>query len=127
MLRDVSRVYALVVAALVLLVTGCDDETKKAASPKKPKGPPPPAQHFVTRPDLKPPVVKITTPATRTAPGYVFLGPKMVVAQAGPMIMDNRGQVVWFHPLKLTKGITDFRVQRYRGKQVLTCGADASR
>jgi len=120
MLRDVSRVYALVVAALVLLVTGCDDETKKAASPKKPKGPPPPAQHFVTRPDLKPPVVKITTPATRTAPGYVFLGPKMVVAQAGPMIMDNRGQVVWFHPLKLTKGITDFRVQRYRGKPVLT-------
>lgn len=120
MLRDVSRVYALAIAALALLVTGCDEEKKTAASPKKPKGPPPPAQHFVTRPDLKPPVVKITTPASRTAPGYVFLGPKMVVAQAGPMIMDNRGQVVWFHPLKLTKGITDFRAQRYRGKPVLT-------
>ncbi len=120
MLRDVIRVYALAVAALVLVVTGCDEEMKKAASPKKPKGPPPPAQHFVTRPDLKPPVVKITTPASHTAPGYVFLGPKMVVAQAGPMIMDNRGQVVWFHPLKLTKGVTDFRVQRYRDKPVLT-------
>jgi len=36
------------------------------------------------------------------------------------MIMDNQGQVVWFHPLKLTKGVTDFRAQRYRGKPVLT-------
>jgi hypothetical protein len=44
----------------------------------------------------------------------------MVVAQAGPMIMDNRGQVVWFHPLKYTKGVTDFRVQSYRGRPVLT-------
>jgi hypothetical protein len=44
----------------------------------------------------------------------------MAVRQAGPMIIDNRGQVVWFHPLKFTKGITDVRVQRYRGKPVLT-------
>ena len=36
------------------------------------------------------------------------------------MIMDNRGELVWFHPLKFTKGVTDFRVQRYRGKPVLT-------
>ena len=36
------------------------------------------------------------------------------------MIMDNRGQLVWFHPLKLTKGVTDFRTQRYHGKPVLT-------
>ena len=43
----------------------------------------------------------------------------MGVAQAGPMIMDNRGQVVWFKPLD-TRGVTDFRVQRYRGKPVLT-------
>jgi len=41
------------------------------------------------------------------------------VAQAGPLILDNRGHVVWFRPLD-TRGVTDFRVQRYRGKPVLT-------
>lgn len=111
----------IVASAVALLVAGCDDDKKKqAAAPKKPPGPLPPAQHFLSRPDLKPPIVEIRTPATRTAPGYLFLGPKMVVAQAGPMIMDNRGEVVWFHPLKFTKGITDFRVQQYRGRPVLT-------
>ncbi len=110
----------VLIAALVFLVAGCDDDKKKQAATKKPAGPPPPAQHFVSRPDLKPPVVQIRTPARGTAPGYVFLAPKMVVAQAGPMIMDNKGEVVWFHPLKFTKGVTDFRVQRYHGKPVLT-------
>jgi hypothetical protein len=107
---------ALVAAGLLLACTACDEEAKPQAAPK----PPPPSQHFRSRPDLKPPIVQIRTPARGTAPGYVFLAPKMVVAQAGPMIMDNRGQVVWFHPLKLTKGVTDFRAQRYRGKPVLT-------
>jgi hypothetical protein len=119
---------------LAFVVAGCDDGEKKqaaatatatattgaATTSEQPEGPPPPSQYFVSRPDLKPPVVKIRTPANGTAPGYIFLGPKMVVAQAGPMIMDNKGQVVWFHPLKKTKGITDFRVQRYKGKPVLT-------
>ena len=35
------------------------------------------------------------------------------------MIMDNRGEVVWFKPLN-TRGVTDFRVQHYLGKPVLT-------
>ena len=119
---------------LALVVAGCDNDGKKqaaatttgpsttgtTATTEKPEGPPPPAQTFVSRPDLKPPIVKILTAAKGTAPGYIFLGPKMVVQQAGPMIMDNKGQVVWFHPLKLTKGITDFRVQEYKGKPVLT-------
>jgi hypothetical protein len=60
--------------------------------------------------------VKVDVAAHDTAPGYIFLAPKMAVVQAGPMIMDNRGQLVWFHPLKLTKGVTDFRAQRYKGK-----------
>jgi len=108
--------------ALALAVAGCNghsakEPSKAAAMP----GPPPgPAQHFRSRPDLRPPVVKIRVAAHDTAPGYIFLAPKMAVAQAGPMIMDNRGQLVWFHPLKLTKGVTDFRAQRYRGKPVLT-------
>jgi hypothetical protein len=78
-----------------------------------------PSQHFVSRPDLRPPIVRIETPAHDVAPGYIFLAPKMAVAQAGPMIVDDKGNVVWFKPLD-TKGVTDFRVQRYQGKPVLT-------
>lgn len=120
MLVSVKRAASLLVV-LALLVSGCDEEKKKQAAPAKPKGPPPgPTQRFESRPDLKPPIVKIETPARGTAPGYVFFAPKLAVKQAGPMIMDNEGEVVWFHPLKQTKGITDFRVQQYRGKPVLT-------
>jgi hypothetical protein len=106
---------------LSLLLAGCDDKKKPSSRALREEARKPgPAQRFETRPDLKPPPVKINTPAKGTAPGYIFIGPKLAVHQAGPMIVDNRGQVVWFHPLKFTKGITDFRVQRYRGKPVLT-------
>ena len=40
------------------------------------------------------------------------------MAQEGTLIADNDGQVVWFHPVH--PGAADFRVQRYRGKPVLT-------
>jgi hypothetical protein len=63
--------------------------------------------------------VSVRTPAHGTAPGYVFVAPKKDVDQAGPLILDDRGQVVWFDPLE-THGVTDFRVQTYRSKPVLT-------
>jgi hypothetical protein len=78
-----------------------------------------PAQHFHSRPDLEPPTVRIDTPAHGTAPGYVFLAPKRHVVQAGPLILDDAGQVVWFRPLD-THAVTDLQVQRYRGRPVLT-------
>jgi hypothetical protein len=123
-----SRVkLAAFVALLAILVTGCSSGSGKkksaasqpAATTTAPTPKPGPTQHFFSRPDLKPPLVRIETAAHGTAPGYLFLAPKMVVAQAGPLIMDNRGEVVWFKPLN-TKGVTDFRVQTYDGKPVLT-------
>jgi hypothetical protein len=111
-----------VTVALVAVAAGCgssSDEKAKQAAQQKPKGPPPPTQRFHSRPDLKPPPVRILKAAQATAPGYVFLGPKMKVVQAGPMILDNRGQVVWFKPLD-THGVADVKVQRYRGKPVIS-------
>ena len=108
----------LITTVTVLTLTGCGQTQHRHAVPPGPK--PGPTQHFRSRPDLRPPVVHIRIPARGTAPGYIFLAPKLAVAQAGPMIMDNRGRLVWFHPLKFTKGVTDFRAQRYRGKPVLT-------
>jgi hypothetical protein len=79
----------------------------------------PPVQRFHSRPDLKPPPVKLETAPHGAAPGLIFLAPKLAVAQAGPMIVDDGGHVVWFHPLD-TKGVSDFRVQRFHGRPVLT-------
>jgi hypothetical protein len=118
--RAIPKLAVLLLAALA--TGGCSSGSKTMEAAKHKTGakpPPPPSQHFHSRPDLKPPIVKIRTPAHGTAPGFIFFAPKMVVAQPGPLILDNRGQVVWFEPLK-TKGVADFKVQDYRGKPVLT-------
>ena len=120
MLSRVRRaLFAFVV--LTLLLAGCGHSKKSTveAGTTTQAAAAAPARTYHSRPDLKPPLVQIRTAAHDTAPGYLFIAPKMVVAQAGPMIMDNRGEVVWFKPLN-TRGVTDFRVQQYRGKPVLT-------
>jgi Arylsulfotransferase (ASST) len=97
-------------ALLLVALAGCGSSSKKSVEP--------PAQTFHSRPDLRPAPITVTRRAGATAPGYLFLAPKKHVVQMGPLIVDNRGQVVWFHPTKL--GVLNFRVQRYRGKPVLT-------
>ena len=79
----------------------------------------PRARHFESRPDLRPPPVKIFRRTRHVSSGYIFIAPKKHVAQAGPLILDNRGRVMWFLPVD-ARGVTDFRVQRYLGKPVLT-------
>jgi hypothetical protein len=80
---------------------------------------------FRSRPDLSPPGVGVATPAHDTAPGYVFIAPKKAPSQKapgqnGPMIVDDRGQVVWFRPMQGDVRAMDCKVQRYRGEPVLT-------
>lgn len=76
-------------------------------------------QSYRTRPDLTPPAVTVTTAKPGRAPGLVFLAPKAGRGQDGPMIIDDKGDLVWF---KATKGkiAADFRAQTYEGKPVLT-------
>src|SRR5215212_1516803 len=77
---------------------------------------------FRSRPDLSPPAVEVTTQAHDTAPGYIFIAPEEGDAgQGGSLIVDNRGEVVWFRPLQGRLGRAhDLKVQSYRGKSVLT-------
>lgn len=92
---------------------------------------------FVTRPDLRPPQVKVLTRAAGVTDGYVLLTASPTAPatahgslpdglQAGPLIIDNRGEPVWFAP-QSTMHIGDYsgltanlRQQRYQGKPVLT-------
>jgi hypothetical protein len=101
----------VVVAACALLVLS--DATTNVARAEAP------TRQYQSRPDLKPPTVEILKHTRRAAPGYIFIAPKKDVVQAGPLILDNRGRVVWFLPLD-THGVTDFRMQRYHGRPVLT-------
>jgi hypothetical protein len=72
---------------------------------------------FRSRPELSPPAIEITAQAHDTAPGYIFVAAKKGAGQDGPMIVDDRGQLVWFSKNRYA---TDFRVQTYQGEQVLT-------
>src|SRR5215216_5141790 len=80
---------------------------------------------FRSRPDLDPPAVEVATEARDdTAPGYIFVAPeKGGAGKGGSMIIDDRGQVVWFHPLRGPYGRTmNFETQNYQGTEVLTWG-----
>src|ERR671920_686415 len=77
---------------------------------------------FRSRPDLSPPVAEVASRAHDTAPGYVFVAPQTGGAgQGGSLIVDDRGEVVWFRPLPVLLGrAMDLKVQSYKGSPVLT-------
>jgi len=78
-------------------------------------------QHYVSAPGLTPSTVTITTPSKPgAAPGDFFLAPYQGTGSPGPMIVDQHGQLVWFHPLPSGDSATNFQVQSYEGKPVLT-------
>jgi hypothetical protein len=76
-------------------------------------------QRFVSRPDLKPPAVTVLRNMPSAAPGSLFVAPSSGQGQRGAMILDGAGELVWFHPVA-GKAVTDFKVQSYRGRPVLT-------
>ena len=72
---------------------------------------------FESRPKLKVPTIAVNT-SVAPAPGYVFVTTLNGPGQRGLLIVDDRGQPVWFRPLD--QAALDFRRQTYRGKPVLT-------
>ncbi|MGH2475361.1 MAG: arylsulfotransferase family protein [Candidatus Limnocylindrales bacterium] len=76
-------------------------------------------QRYLTRRDLTPPAIDVLSRSTPT-PGLVFLAPKRAGAQAGPLIIDDRGETVWAAPESGTAVAADLRVQTYEGEPVLT-------
>ena len=96
---------------IMLAAAACGGSAKKPAAT-------PATLRFRSRPDLRPPTVTVLKAAKDVAPGFVFIAPKASSPQQGPEILDNSGQPVWFDPLG--KEVTDFRVQTYHGRRVLT-------
>jgi len=83
-------------------------------------GDPRAVQRYSSAPALTPSTVTITTPAQPGAtPGDLFLAPYQGEGAAGPMIVDQSGNMIWFHPLPAGEAATNFAVQQYEGKPVL--------
>ena len=92
----------------------------QAQFPLKP-GNPEDVQYYRSAPSLTPSIVRIRTPAQPGAsPGDLFLAPYQGRGTAGPMIADQTGNLIWFHPLPAAESATNFRPQTYDGQTVLT-------
>ncbi len=78
-------------------------------------------QHYASAPALTPSTVRITTPAQAGAsPGDLFLAPYQGEGTPGPMISEQDGALVWFHPLPAGESATNLQAQSYEGQPVLT-------
>jgi hypothetical protein len=103
---------------------GCEPTARTLASTAP--GGPGQARAFRTRPDLRPPDIKVFTGSPAAAPGYVFVSPKKepggrAPSQDAPLILDGSGEPVWFHPLSDSReDAFNFKVQEYKGEKVLT-------
>jgi hypothetical protein len=84
-------------------------------------GDPKAVQHYSSAPELTPSTVRVKTSAKPGAtPGYLLMAPYQGRGSPGPMIVDQSGNLVWFHPLPAGQTATNFSVQQYQGKPVLT-------
>ncbi|GAA4857991.1 hypothetical protein GCM10025787_48150 [Saccharopolyspora rosea] len=122
--RAVLRMLAAASAAPLLTATG---GAPASAAPQAPQG----GRSYLTRPDLHPPLVEITTPPRGTAPGHIALTPAPAnvfdehapaprgSVQPGALLMDDTGEPVWFSPAPQGV-IANLEVQRYQDKPVLT-------
>jgi hypothetical protein len=77
---------------------------------------------FASRPDLVPAAVTVTKRASPSvaAGGDLFIAPQYGPFQNGPMILGPYGGLIWYQPVPHNDTATDFNVQSYHGKQVLT-------
>ena len=105
---SLARVAGLAACTLALIAP---------AAPALADPPPPPPTHQ----DIPAPVT-VQTLLPGTAPGLLFLDPQSpsLAYQHGPQILDNQGRVVWFRKVADGSYATNFRVQTYRGQEVLT-------
>jgi hypothetical protein len=116
-------------------VAEVDGVSRSLETPPPPPPPPKPSelQHFVSRPDLQPPVVTVSTgsaaresslSSSSSSPDGIFLAPYAGPGQYGPMILDESGGLVWFKPIPSGERAADVRVQEYDGRPVLTWWQD---
>lgn len=75
---------------------------------------------FRSRPDLRPPMLEATGGAGER--GHLLIGPgsEYGITQQGPMIVDDRGEPVWFRPLAPRVWATNVRAATFEGRPVIS-------
>lgn len=95
--------------------------------PSYPVGAAGPVRAFHSRPDLRPPTIKVSS-AGDWNDGYLFLGPWGGEGadgdEPGPLMIDHQAEPVWFNPVTSNQQAThqwgtNFRAWTYRGRPVL--------
>jgi hypothetical protein len=95
--------------------------TLPAQKPSKPiPSTPTNVMRFRSRHDLEPPAVTVTTAAADPTLGDIFISPDSGPGQAGPMIVNPAGALVWFDPLPRGTTAFDLNLQTFAGQPVLT-------
>lgn len=74
---------------------------------------------FQSRPDMRPPFVTVVKNTDAAADGLLFLSPNSGAGQRGVMIIDGKGDLVWFKRT-FPKTAMNFRPGIWKGKPVLT-------
>ena len=88
-----------------------------------PKQPPATVDRFRSRRDLQAPAVRIRRRARGTQRGLIFLAPFSPQGSRrpdGPLITDDRGELVWFKPVRRGTAVADLKVQELAGNPVIT-------
>src|SRR5262249_8197750 len=94
------------------------DSVSQVEVPNNP-GDPRAVGHYASAPSLTASRVKLRTPARPgSSPGDLFLAPYQGKGTPGPLISEQDGTLVWFHPLPSGEQATNFQVQQYEGKPV---------
>ena len=75
-------------------------------------------RRFHSRPDLRPARLTILQAAGKSD-RYLFLAPSSGPGQRGVLILDDRGEVVWFRPTTPNTAM-NFRTALFKGQPVLT-------
>ena len=75
---------------------------------------------FRSRPDLAPAAAKVLSRSRSAGNNDIFLAPQFGPVEDGPEILDSSGNLVWFDRVNKGDMASDFRVQSYQGKPVLT-------
>jgi hypothetical protein len=105
---------AAVVVAVVVVAPGTPSSARSYTARAANR---PPTWHFHSEPNLHPPVVSVTTDPD-TSSGDIFLAPFSTQGRFGLMILNPKGQLVWYDSVAPVED--DLEVQSYHGRPVLT-------
>ncbi len=84
------------------------------------------AAGYISAPGLRPPKLKVKVDRAGQAGGLLLLDPfasspaAAPAGEAGPLIVEDDGTPVWFHPLPVGEQALDFTEQTYAGRPALS-------